>query len=182
MATTSRLLLRKELAFDFFVCGDNHQQFVEKDEHNRMVINPGSFMRTRIDQVDHKPAVYILDTDGRTLEQIEIPILPINEVMDIDTAKKEKDKDEKIKAWVDSLSNDLELTDLDFDYNLEMVLLEVDVDQDLLDMIGEMKGGQRIKRVGGTEEGNRGGEGGEGKIRRPTPNTSGTPPKLRLKG
>lgn len=61
----ARDLLKNYPEFDLFVTGDNHQGFVEED-NGRYVVNCGSLMRANIDQVDHKPRVYVYDTEKRS--------------------------------------------------------------------------------------------------------------------
>jgi len=63
----------KEYPFDLVVAGDNHKTFVVKYK-DRILINAGSMMRTSRNQIDHKPCVFVFDTDTRTFEKIYIPI------------------------------------------------------------------------------------------------------------
>lgn len=59
MAPRGHELLRKYPEFDVIVTGDNHQSFTERVD-GRWLINPGSMMRGRSDQKDHRPCVYLV--------------------------------------------------------------------------------------------------------------------------
>ena len=107
--------------FDLIVSGDNHKAFVvEKD--GKTLVNAGSLMRNRIDQKDHKPRVYVYDTESRELEKHYIPVKPFEEIMDVERATKKKETDENLEAFVATLSNDFELDGLDFRDNLMKAL------------------------------------------------------------
>lgn len=71
--------------YDLIVCGDNHNHFkasvrIANSQFSRYLINCGSLMRSTIAQKDHKPVVYVFDTITRSLEMIEIPIQPSDQV------------------------------------------------------------------------------------------------------
>lgn len=69
VADKAHSLLRKYPQFDLIVTGDNHESFamaetadlvkvVAEGRAPRWLINPGSMMRSRSDQIDHEPCVY----------------------------------------------------------------------------------------------------------------------------
>ncbi len=58
---------------EFVIAGDYHTPFLYEDE-KRTVINCGSLFRRRADQIEYKPALWILDTDTREVEQIYFDI------------------------------------------------------------------------------------------------------------
>lgn len=105
------LLMRTK--FDLIVSGDNHQSFIEQ-YRDRFLINPGSIMRTRIDQRDFKPSVIIFDTEKRSLEVKYIPIKPIEEVMNLGGKDETtEEENEHLKILVKGLLEDKEMG-LDF--------------------------------------------------------------------
>ena len=65
-AATSTSVQRRFSNYDFVVSGDNHQTFITPGRVGKIPthINPGSMMRTTIDQLDHVPSVFILFDDG----------------------------------------------------------------------------------------------------------------------
>jgi DNA repair exonuclease SbcCD nuclease subunit len=133
--TFSNHLFVKNPNIDLFVTGDNHQTFIIMHQHDRMLINAGSMMRTRIDQVNHKPCVFIYDTDNRTAEQDFIPIK--DGVFDMGRALRRKEKDKKLKAWVNMVDKKEEITGLKFEQNLSTYLKENNEEQGVIDMINK---------------------------------------------
>lgn len=93
--------LRKH-KFDLIVSGDNHQSFHFK-HGNRWLINCGSLMRSTIAQADHKPCVWIFDTEIKEAEQIFLTIEPFEKVMDLDRARREKKIEDQKNESLDKL-------------------------------------------------------------------------------
>ena len=105
-------LLRRN-KFDLIVSGDNHQSFhYERD--GKMLINCGSLMRSKIDQVDHKPCVWVIDTDKKSYEQIFIPIAPAEEVFNVEEVEIIKARNNRLDTLKDSFKNRKKLTGLDY--------------------------------------------------------------------
>lgn len=119
------LLLRTK--FDVIVSGDNHRGFIA-NKGPKYLINCGSLMRMKSDQLDHKPFIVVIDTDLRTFKKIEIPVQPAEEVFDIEKVKREKARDEKIDAFVTKLRESDKPLDLDFAEALRKRLPELDDD------------------------------------------------------
>jgi len=51
---------------DLILTGDNHQTFTCKRE-NRILVNPGSLLRLKINQSNHKPCIFLYDEDEKRL-------------------------------------------------------------------------------------------------------------------
>jgi len=86
--TSAKSLLKKFPCYDLIVSGDNHQSFIEEYK-GRLLVNPGSLMRTTIAQVDYNPRIYLWYAETNTVEEVFIPIKqdvfkPIDEVIKID--------------------------------------------------------------------------------------------------
>ena len=56
VTSSAKSLLKKFPDYKLILSGDNHQPFVVKHE-GRLLVNPGSMMRTTADQIDHQPRV-----------------------------------------------------------------------------------------------------------------------------
>ena len=106
-----------ENKFDLILTGDNHQTFAVT-RNGRTLVNPGSLMRSKIDQQNHRPCVFLYDTETKNLDQRFIPVKPINEVLNIEKAKEEKEKNEELKVYVKELTKDVKVKGLDFKWNL----------------------------------------------------------------
>ena len=102
--------------FDLIVSGDNHQHFTNQTSDARWLINCGSLMRSSIDQKDHQPVVYIYEESKNPIS-IFLKVKPFEEVMNIEEAKKEKERNKELEDFVEGLS-DTNIEGLDFKKNL----------------------------------------------------------------
>lgn len=100
--TEALSFLKEQEDYDLIISGDNHNTFYVEYE-DRLLINPGSLGRRNIDQIDHQPCFFVYDTDTRAHSQVFIPILPAEQVFDLDAVEDEKIKDEKLEKFVNSL-------------------------------------------------------------------------------
>lgn len=107
-------LLRK-YPYDLIVTGDNHKPFVEEHE-GRLLVNPGSLFRTKADQMDFKPRVYLWYPESNTVEAIYVPI-DSNAISREHLEDKEK-RDERIEAFISTLNEDWE-AEMSFEENIE---------------------------------------------------------------
>jgi len=114
-ACSAMSLLKKFPEYDLILVGDNHKSFVIESE-GRLLVNPGSLMRTTADQADHKPRVYLWYAQENRVEPV---YLPIEEgVIDRTHIDLQAAKDERIEAYVSRLSEEVEIG-LSFEGNLE---------------------------------------------------------------
>lgn len=127
---------------DIIVSGDNHLSFMaekfSKTKSTRLLFNCGSLMRNRIDQKEHKPVVYIVDTEDMSYEAHYIPIKPFAEVMDVKKAEQRKERNEELESFVDKLSGDVNIEGLDFLRNLEAYMVENKMPANVKEFIEEM--------------------------------------------
>lgn len=120
--------------FDLIVSGDNHQ-FFHANNGDRYLFNCGSLLRSSISQVDHKPRVIIFDTEKpHKFKVINVPIEPASKVFAMDKVMKEKEKDEKLAAFVDGLSKQKDMG-LSFVDNLNKFLSSNNVDKEVKKII-----------------------------------------------
>lgn len=104
-AISAKEMLKKYSNFKYIITGDYHESFMCKYK-GRVLINPGSMTRMKIDQLDHEPSVYLLDTDKDKVKRIKLKVRPAKKVFNL--TKSEKDKDfkkfqEEIKDLVQAL-------------------------------------------------------------------------------
>ena len=97
---SNHLLLKTK--FDLICSGDNHQQFTVS-KNKRHLVNLGSMMRSNIPQLNHHPAVAVYDTDTREIDIIDLEVRPFEEVMCVEKAEKEKERNLKLESFVHSL-------------------------------------------------------------------------------
>ena len=110
-------LLLKKYKFDFIISGDNHKSFSIKGT-NRMLINAGSLLRSNVDQINHKPCVWIIDTKTKEAEQILIPIEAGNKVLSFEEHEKQKEENKNLEAFVKAVKSKTKIKGLDFKKNV----------------------------------------------------------------
>lgn len=114
-------LLKANKGWGLIVTGDNHQTFECKDG-NRLLLNAGSVMRMRSDQIDHKPCVFLWRKDGRYQKEF----IPIDvQVVSRDARERDKAREERVDAFVEKLAGDGEVA-LSFDDNVDALLKKED--------------------------------------------------------
>lgn len=107
-------VLQKFKGFDLVVTGDNHQSFTVEHE-GRLLVNPGSLMRTEAGQADFKPRVFLWYANTNTVEPVYLPIE--KDVVSRDHLKRSEERDERMEAFVKRLKDDFEVG-LSFERNL----------------------------------------------------------------
>jgi hypothetical protein len=137
------LIFLKRTKWDLIVSGDNHQHFMSFATGDRFHVNCGSLMRQNIDQKNHKPVVYIYDTVERTVKKYDIPIDPIEEVMDLEKAQEEKQERLELQAFVESIEETTEIEGLDFVKNFSGRLEQEDINTGVREL------GQEVMRKAG---------------------------------
>lgn len=103
-------LLKKLRGYRLIVTGDNHDPFVAsvgQGSNRRILVNPGSMMRTRADQIDHKPRVYLwYEKDNR----VEPVFFPIEEgVVSREHIEREERDKAVMKSFVRGLNKHIEI-------------------------------------------------------------------------
>jgi len=110
--------LLRENDYDLIVSGDNHKSLnIEVDQ--KRLINCGSLMRSKLDQSDHHPCVWLIDTEDKDKwEQIFLDVEPFDEVFDVVKAKAakavEKQKNESLKKLKYVLEHESRITGLNY--------------------------------------------------------------------
>jgi len=136
--TYGKAMLRKLQEYDLIVTGDNHKRFYFSDG-NRYLVNCGSLMRTTAAQFAHKPCIGLYDTETRTLEMVDVPCPPADEVLSREHLDEVEERNERLEAFITSLKDDYEI-DLDFEGNLEKFFSANEVREEVQELIwGNMK-------------------------------------------
>ena len=108
-------LLRKYPQYDLILTGHNHQSFTEEFE-GRLLVNPGSLTRHKVDQIDHRPCVYLWYAKTNTVEPVYLPIE--QGVISREHIEHSQERNDRIDAFISKLDNDWEAA-VSFEENLE---------------------------------------------------------------
>ena len=90
-----------------FIAGDNHVQFTA-DFKQASVLNMGSVMRTSIAQIDHKPVVAVVTATADEVKYSVQHLTIQKHVFDEQVAEEAKESDERMTAFVESLSGEFD--------------------------------------------------------------------------
>lgn len=125
--------LLKKNGFRFIVSGDNHK-FFSDCAGEKFLFNCGSVMRSNISQINHKPAVFLID--GSIGQQIQIPTQPADKVFKMEEIEKETCRSKEIDSFIEGLSQQKEMG-LNFEDNLELYCKENNIDESVRNVIKE---------------------------------------------
>lgn len=118
--TTAMGLLKSFPDYDLILSGDNHQSFVAEHE-GRLLINPGSMMRSTAAQISHRPRVFLWYAETNTYSAHYLPIK--RNVLSRDHLEKVEEKERRMDAFILSVKNRQELK-LSFEDNMEAHLVD----------------------------------------------------------
>lgn len=130
--TESSELLKKN-GFRIIVSGDNHKLFYDSRGEQRL-FNCGSVMRSSVSQVYHKPTIFLIE--GKSIEEIQIPIKRAKEVFRMDEIEKATYRNEELTSFVEGLSMHKEMG-LNFEDNLELYCKENKIGDEIKKVIKE---------------------------------------------
>ena len=147
--STAKALLQKMEGFDLVVTGDNHETFVVNEDSvtsyrwtvgscgngERLLINPGSMMRTTVKQAEHEPCVFLWYTGTNTVERVVLPHR--KGVVDRTHLDRIEERDERLEAFVSRLREDVEVG-LNYRENLKHYLQSNPVPKAIKDIVWEV--------------------------------------------
>lgn len=143
--STGAQLMHKYRWASFIVSGDNHQPFsIYKKGDGRTLINCGSLMRKGKDQINHKPCVWMIDTETREHEQIELKVHPYRKVFDLNKIKREETQDsikEQAQLSIEKFVNSLNMSENEkprFENVLQRVVKEVQPNIEVVNIINQL--------------------------------------------
>jgi DNA repair exonuclease SbcCD nuclease subunit len=98
-----KAFLKKYPDFNLVVCGDYHYRFLTEYD-GRVILNPGALMRKTISKFDleHKPGIFIVDTDDMSTKFSPVDIEPVEKVFDL--SREEKCDNQKLLDFITNLA------------------------------------------------------------------------------
>ena len=105
-ASTGYALLKQFPEYDLILSGDNHIPFTAEYE-GRILVNPGSIMRTTADQVNYTPRIYLWYANENRVESVYLPIeQDVISRTHIEIAEK---RDKRMEAYAIRAREDVEI-------------------------------------------------------------------------
>lgn len=111
---SAKQLLKRYPQFDLIVTGDNHKPFVEQYK-GRLLVNVGSMMRIRADQIDYKPAVWLYSAKKNEVERVYLPIE--KDVISREHIEVKEERDTRLTAFIEKVDSEVN-GELDLETNL----------------------------------------------------------------
>jgi len=109
----AKRLLRKN-NFDLILSGDNHKPFSVK-YRDKLLVNPGSMMRSNSDQVNHRPRVYCYYAETNEATPV---YLPIEKNVLKETPKDAQSRKDRFEAFIQNLQED-KISTIKFEDNMK---------------------------------------------------------------
>lgn len=163
VAPRGNVILKKFPEYDLILSGDNHTPFIEKcisshssssssssslssssnlssssslsSSKGRILVNPGSIMRSTAAQIDHKPRVYLWYASTNKVKPVYLPIE--KGVVSRDHIEQQEEQDERRNAYVARMKTDYEIS-FSYEGNLEKHIEENNVEKEVGERIWEM--------------------------------------------
>lgn len=105
---------------DLIITGHNHKTFIAK-KGKQLLVNPGSLTRQTTDQIDHKPCVFLYDSNQHKLKKHYLEIK--DNVISREHLNVVKAKDKRINAFIEKLKSGWD-AGLSFEENIERGIKE----------------------------------------------------------
>lgn len=128
-----RVVIDENPGWDLIVSGDNHQSFYN-EKNGRLLVNPGSIMRTTADQEDFQPRVALWYAEDNSIEWVDLPIE--SGVVSREHLERKEAREARVSSYVERLRTDIEAK-LQFRDNMKTFLAENPVREEISNLIWE---------------------------------------------
>ena len=108
-------LLKQFPEFSIILTGDNHNPFVA-ERAGRLLVNPGSMMRTTAAQINHLPRVYLWYAKENKVEKVYLPIE--HDVISREHIETTGQRSKRMDAYLERMKQDVEIQ-LSYPQNME---------------------------------------------------------------
>ena len=133
----ARKLLKENPDFDLIITGDNHQAFTEEYK-GRLLVNPGSIMRSTAKQIDFQPRVYLWNAESNT---VQIEYLPIEKsVVSREHLEIQEERTNRLDSFIEVLQSEEFEIGVSFEENIKQVLKSKKISQSVKDKVLEAVG------------------------------------------
>lgn len=108
-------LLKQFPEYNLILTGDNHIPFVAERE-GRLLVNPGSMMRTTAAQIDHKPRIYLWYAKENKIKKVYLPIE--HNIISREHIETTDQRSKRMDAYLNRVKQDVEIQ-LSYPKNME---------------------------------------------------------------
>jgi len=141
-----REFIHKHPGFDMMIVGDIHYTFEDKFK-GCQIFNTGCIMRKTVkkEDLEHKPCVFVYDTDNGEYEKIFLDVKPWEDIFHIPD-KQTEEADNKLQEFIDAIRNEKKLA-VSFEENQQAYYKQHKVKKKIQEIIADAMG-----RVGMSEK------------------------------
>jgi DNA repair exonuclease SbcCD nuclease subunit len=133
----ARKLLKENPDFDLIITGDNHQAFTEEYK-GRLLVNPGSMMRSTAKQIDFQPRVYLWNAESNT---VQIEYLSIEKsVVSREHLEMQEERTNRLDSFIEVLQSEEFEIGVSFEENIKHVLKSTKISKSVKDKVLEAVG------------------------------------------
>ena len=130
-------LLKENPDFDLLITGDNHQAFTEEYK-GRLLVNPGSMMRSSAKQIDFKPRVYLWNAESNT---VQIEYLPIQkDAVTREHLEIKEERENRLDSFISLIKSEEFEIGVSFEENIKQVLTSTKISQSVKAKVMEAVG------------------------------------------
>lgn len=136
----SKKFLKAFNEFDIIHCGDIHRSFLNiSEDYKRCILNTGPMVRKEATEYNfkHRPCFYWYDAEEDTMNKVEIPHRPAEEVLSRDHIEKQEEVSGMLDDFIESVNMPEEI-ETNFDDNLEKFLRENKIEKEVVDCLSEI--------------------------------------------
>jgi DNA repair exonuclease SbcCD nuclease subunit len=135
---SAKYLCEKFPKVNYFVSGDNHQNFIYiHPETKQVVFNCGCITRQNIAEKEYKPSIILFDTKSRKYEQIFLPDIKDNVFREETNKQEVQERNNRIESFVELVKNQKDIS-FNFEDNLKKYCLENKVKDEVIKEINEI--------------------------------------------
>ena len=140
----AKQFLKEHGEYDLILCGDVHRRFEIWDK-DRVIINTAPILRLKAEEYSfqYTPAFAVYDTDKKSIEWVDIPCEKADKVLTRDHIESQKEIDELLLEFTDSINADNVDFNLQPKQNVSQFCIDNEIEQPVIDILSKEMGGEK---------------------------------------
>lgn len=133
-AITAEELIEEYPDYDIILLGDMHRHF-SYEKNGKLIINPGCAIRQKSDMIGYQPVIYLLDTEERDFEIIELP--DDEDMVDDEYIIKAEEREGRLAGFAEAIKKQEGVT-FSFEDNVEAGLANTQMEKETKKIVREI--------------------------------------------
>ena len=103
----SYFLAKEAIGYDTVLAGDAHIQYLIQSSNGKIICNTGPLLRAEAskEMIEHHPCIFVYDTETRSIETVEVPHEPAENVLSVEHLERKKETDLMLNNFIESVKN-----------------------------------------------------------------------------